>query len=137
LHGESLPTFDKINFEKEGINMIETIRAERVLLKKLVKYKLINHNDPIITKDPYLIKDLVDKGLVQIYPVNKVKNHITNMVDFNYSLSPEGEHYFQERHEQFRKFLLRSVLVPIIVSVITTLLTTQLIPFILHTMLPK
>ncbi|WP_145993372.1 hypothetical protein [Lactobacillus crispatus] len=133
----SLPTFDKINFEKEGINMIETIRAERVLLKKLAKYKSLNHNDPIITKDPYLIKDLVDKGLVQIYPVNKVKNHITNMVDFNYSLSPEGEHYFQERHEQFRKFLLRSVLVPIIVSVITTLLTTQLIPFILHTMLPK
>ncbi len=126
-----------MNFEKEGINMIETIRAERVLLKKLAKYKSINHNDPIITKDPYLIKDLVDKGLVQIYPVNKVKNHITNMVDFNYSLSPEGEHYFQERHEQFRKFLLRSVLVPIIVSVITTLLTTQLIPFILHTMLPK
>ena len=84
-----------------------------------------------------MIKDLVDKGLVQIYPVNKVKNHITNMVDFNYSLSPEGEHYFQERHEQFRKFFLRSVLVPIIVSVITTLLTTQLIPFILHTMLPK
>ena len=117
--------------------MIETIRAERVLLKKLSKYKSLNHNDPKITKDPYLIKDLVDKGLVQIYPVNKVKNHITNMVDFNYSLSPEGEHYFQERHEQFRKFLFRSVLVPIIVSVITTLLTTQLIPFILHTMLPK
>lgn len=117
--------------------MIETIRAERVLLKKLAKYKSINHNDSIITKDPYLIKDLVDKGLVQIHPVNKVKNHITNMVDFNYSLSPEGEHCFQERHEQFRKFLLRSVLVPIIVSVITTLLTTQLIPFILHTMLLK
>lgn len=117
--------------------MIETIRAERVLLKKLSKYKSLNHNDPTITKDPYLIKDLLDKGLVQIYPVNKVKNHITNMVDFNYSLSPEGEHYFQERHEQFRKFLFRSVLVPIIVSVITTLLTTQLIPFILHTMLPK
>lgn len=117
--------------------MIETIRAERVLLKKLAKYKSINHNDPIITKDPYLIKDLVDKGLVQIYPVNKVKNHITNMVDFDYCLSSEGEHYFQERHEQFRKFFLRSVLVPIIVSVITTLLTTQLIPFILHTMLPK
>lgn len=117
--------------------MIETIRAERVLLKKLSKYKSLNHNDPTITKDPYLIKDLLDKGLVQVDPVNKVKNHITNMVDFNYSLSPEGEHYFQERHEQFRKFLLRSVLVPIIVSVITTLLTTQLIPFILHTMLPK
>lgn len=126
-----------MNCKKEGINMIETIRAERVLLKKLSKYKSLNHNDPTITKDPYLIKDLVDKGLVQIYPVNKVKNHITNMVDFNYSLSPKGEHYFQERHEQFRKFLLRSVLVPIIVSVITTLLTTQLIPFILHTMLPK
>ena len=41
--------------------MIETICAERVLLKKLAKYKSINHNDPIITKDPYLIKDLIDK----------------------------------------------------------------------------
>lgn len=122
---------------KEGNNMIETIRTERVLLRKLAKCKSINQNDSVITKDPYLIKDLLDKGLVQTIPKTEVRHHVTYTVDFDYCLSPEGKHYFQERHEQFRKFLLRSVLVPIIVSVITTLLTTQLIPVILHTMLPK
>lgn len=117
--------------------MIETIRTERALLRKLTKYKSINQHDPVITKDPYLIKDLLEKGLVQIDPIEEVKHHVTYTVDCNYSLSPQGRHYFQERREQFRKFLFRSVLVPIVVSVVTTLITTQLIPLIVHTMLAK
>lgn len=54
--------------------MTETIRTERILLKKFAKRKTINHNDPVITKAPYLIQDLQNKGLVKI--VSKKESHI-------------------------------------------------------------
>ncbi|MFR4968759.1 hypothetical protein [Lactobacillus kalixensis] len=117
--------------------MTETIRTERTLLKKLAKRKAINRNDPAVTKDPYLIQDLQNKGLVKTVPKTEVRNHITNTVDWDYALSPEGEHYFQQRREELKRFLFRSVFVPIAVSVITTLVTTQLIPFIWHILQPK
>lgn len=117
--------------------MTETIRTERILLKKLAKRKTINHNDPIITKDPYLIQDLQNKGLVKTVSKTRVRNHITYTIDYGYALSPEGEHYFQKRHEEIKNFLFRSVLVPIVISVLTTLLTSHLIPFIWRILQPK
>lgn len=110
--------------------MTETIRTERILLKKLAKRKIIKPNDPIITKDPYLIKDLQNKGLVKIVSNTAIRAFTTYTNDYAYALTPEGEHYFQKRHEEIKNFLFKSVLVPIVVSVLTALLTTHLIPFI-------
>ncbi|MCO6548889.1 MAG: hypothetical protein J6583_14135 [Gilliamella sp.] len=110
--------------------MTETIRTERILLKKLAKRKVIKPNDPIITKDPYLIKDLQNKGLVKIVSNTAIRTFTTYANDCAYALTPEGEHYFQKRHEEIKNFLFKSVLVPIVVSVLTALLTTHLIPFI-------
>lgn len=110
--------------------MTESIRTERILLKKLAKRKIIKPNDPIITKDPYLIKDLQNKGLVKIVSNTAIRTLTTYTNDYAYALTPEGEHYFQKRHEEIKNFLFKSVLVPIVVSVLTALLTTHLIPFI-------
>jgi len=102
--------FKKIQIKEDGEIWLDTDN-------QLMKTMLENKGDPAKVRDlssiwtsiPTMLQYLQDSGLLK-----------RTGIDY-YSLTYAGYHYFQTITSSFIRFLLNSIIVPILVSIITTI----------------
>lgn len=109
---------------------MQTIRKERIILKKLINYSdkgidIISFKKLNI-KDNFYPKELEKKHLVTIVGTGHEDDY-GHFEHYNHlRLTEQGKHYFEQRHEDLKDQLLKSVYLPIAVSFITTCITLAL-----------
>lgn len=110
---------------------METVKKERKLLKDLINLsKKYDHNIIPINSLPvdannYYLKQLISKNLIKVTNstgINPTTHQPINSGPVDMIVTDQGQHYFENLWEDIKAFLLKSVLVPIIVSIITTIL---------------
>lgn len=110
---------------------MKTVRKERKLLKNLIRLAQSYDNNAVpITKLPisannYYLNQLISKGLVKINNstgIDPITHRPVNKGPVEVTVTDQGQHFFENLWEDIKAFLLKSVLVPIVVSIITTIL---------------
>lgn len=66
--------------------------------------------------------DRVIEVLVGLELIQRVKG--PNVGSIRYRITPEGVCFFEKQRDDWRRFLFRSVVVPIVLSIITSIITT-------------
>jgi|GEM_PF-3085916 len=107
--------------------MIETLKREEKLLRKIISIskKYSDKKVPItVVKnglDNYYLNQLISHKLVQLDYLEQDKEG-SPLYEY-LSVTNEGNHFFEKKRAEIKRFLFRSILTPIVVSSLTTLLT--------------
>lgn len=103
---------------------METVNKERKLLKEVIHtYKrngalTMPLEDFKIDSRNYYFRQLIKKGLLKL-SFDKTGDNAFPVYDQLY-LTDSGLHFFEVNREALKKFVLRSVATPVVVSIITT-----------------
>lgn len=106
---------------------MQTVRKERIILKKLIKYSNKKQDtisfEALNIKDDFYPKELEKKRLVNIVGTGHEDDY-GHFEHYNHlRLTEQGKHYFEKRFEINKELMLKSFWLPIGVAFVTSLLT--------------
>lgn len=109
---------------------MQTVRKERIILKKLIKFsrsgKQIVSFDDLGIKDEFYPAELASKGLVTIGGTGQDNEGYFRKYN-HLRITDEGKHYFEKRFEISKELMLKSFWLPIAVAFVTSLLTNGIL----------
>lgn len=114
---------------------MKTLRKERKLLKKLIKLSkkyernIIPINALPVDVNNYYLKQLISKNLVKLNNSTGIDpiTHRPTSKAIGITITNNGEHFHEERNEEFSMLMLKSFWFPIAVAFITSLLTNGIL----------
>lgn len=94
-------------------------------IKYYLEYSVINSDDLLKYIDVPLIS--LQRCAQRLEQNGYIKNlHIQTRIRFNFQLTYEGSFYSEVRSDRIKDFLLKSVLIPIVISVIASLVVASI-----------
>lgn len=113
---------------------MQTVRKERVILKKLIKNGIKGQEivsfQALNIKDTYYPKELEKLGLVEIVGSGKEDDYGKFEYYNHLKLTEQGKHYFEQRFEKLKLLTLKNFWFPIAVAFITSLLTNGILAWL-------